>query len=89
MIEFIKSIQRQLAKDLEAAYVELVRCSSPAEAKEMIEHVTELAKMGYTSDELSKVAHAAEHQEILAFEYGRIRRIGKSRTLQQINEDDS
>lgn len=87
MIDFLKSIQRQLITDLEASYVELVRCSSPSEAKEMIEHVTELAKMGYTADELAKVARAAEHQEILAFEYGRIRRIGKSRPLQQINEE--
>jgi hypothetical protein len=71
----------------EAAVVELHRVTtSPAEATLMIGQLSELAKLGYTSDDLSRIVHAAEQSEILAFEYGLVRRIGKSRTLQQMYE---
>ena len=68
---------------------ELYRVCGWRQAQAMLEPLAELAKLGYSAEQLGMIAHAAEHGEILAFEYGRIRRIGKSRTLQQINEDGS
>ncbi len=73
----------------EAAVVELHRVTSPAEATAMIRQLSELAKLGYTSDDLERIVKAAERSQIIAFEYGTLRHLGSSRTLREMSEGES
>lgn len=80
-------ILRAMAAAFDPSVAELYRVCYFGQAQGMVEHLTDLAKMGYTAEQMGIIAHAAERGEILSFEYGRIRRIGTSRTLQQIKEE--
>lgn len=86
IIPFLQSIINP-RQALEESIAELTRVTPIADAVEMIEHLSDFAKLGYRADDLAMIIKAAERQEILAFEYGRVRRIGSSRTLKQIHED--
>jgi hypothetical protein len=53
----------------------------------LLRELTELAKLGHGPEQLARIVHAAEHSQIIAFEAGKVRHIGASRTLREILQE--
>lgn len=58
--------------------VELARVVSPSDFPEYIEACADLAKLGFTADQLQQIVHAAVSNRILGFGWGDIRDLGET-----------
>lgn len=63
---------------LDDAVTSLRYVAPSGEAAAMIRELAELAKLGYTAEQLRTLVAAAEQSHIIAFQWGRIIHLGKA-----------
>jgi hypothetical protein len=75
--------------ELDEAIAKLVACTYPGQAAAMIRELITLAQLGIGAEGMVTIGKAAEQSNIIGFEYGQVRHLGSSRTLQEIYQEEA